>query len=179
MKRQMSILYAMTLRQIDFNLLLAYSIFWIPPRERRLINENNEVQDWRQHNGLGSNLRIITRSKSINRVLIRKPSNLLDFFKAVTERKCLITIKGFFYLAPSELWAFLEKTMEIRFSWQTYRPTPFWRTLLKKRLGVPLEVIVNLLFFYCCTKITQSNTLNGNKALRGQPDGHVHSAVRQ
>ncbi|KAG7222291.1 hypothetical protein INR49_027295 [Caranx melampygus] len=34
-----------------------------------------------------------------------------------------------------------EKMMEIRFSWQTYRPTPFWRTLRRKRLGVPLAVI--------------------------------------
>ncbi len=48
----------------------------------------------------------------------------------------------FFYLTPRELCAFLEKMIEIRFSWQTYRPTPFLKTLCRKRLGVPLEVIV-------------------------------------
>lgn len=47
----------------------------------------------------------------------------------------------FFYLTPKELCAFLEKMMETRFSWQTYRPIPFWRTLFRKRLGVPLDVI--------------------------------------
>lgn len=78
-------------------------------RERRLINENNEVQDLRQHNRLGSNLRIITRSKSINRVLIRKPSNLFDFFKAVTERNCL------------------HKLSKTSFTWLPANSEPFWR----------------------------------------------------
>lgn len=67
-----------------------------------------------------------------NNSLVNKPSPASDLCgpwvgnpSMCASNQQLVLLFLYFYLTPKELCAFLEKMMEIRLSWETYRPTPF------------------------------------------------------